>query len=103
MGNGCKDVCRRLIVAPTPRERERWHAVWLLAQGWTASVGATVRRGPDRLRATNRLSCSSVGFGPSRFNPASTAAARYFRTVSLASPVSAAMGRWLPPCCQTSL
>jgi transposase len=23
--------------APTPRERERWHAVWLLAQGWPAS------------------------------------------------------------------
>jgi hypothetical protein len=21
--------------APTPRERERWHAVWLLAGGWT--------------------------------------------------------------------
>ena len=28
---------RRLILAPTPRERERWHAIWLLAQGWTAS------------------------------------------------------------------
>jgi transposase len=23
--------------APTPRERERWHAVWLLARGWTAA------------------------------------------------------------------
>ena len=23
--------------APTPRERERWHALWLLAQGWPAS------------------------------------------------------------------
>ena len=34
-----KDVHRRLILAPTPRERERWHAVWLLAQGWTASAG----------------------------------------------------------------
>lgn len=22
--------------APTPRERERWHAMWLLARGWTA-------------------------------------------------------------------
>ena len=22
--------------APTPRERERWHAVWLLARGWSA-------------------------------------------------------------------
>ena len=35
---GVKDVHRRLILAPTPRERERWHAVWLLAQGWTASA-----------------------------------------------------------------
>jgi len=23
--------------APSPRERERWHAVWLLAQGWSAA------------------------------------------------------------------
>ena len=28
---------RRLILAPTPRELERWHAIWLLAQGWTTS------------------------------------------------------------------
>jgi len=27
----------RMYRAPTPRERERWHAVWLLAQGWPAS------------------------------------------------------------------
>ena len=26
---------RRMYRAPTPRERERWHALWLLAQGWT--------------------------------------------------------------------
>ena len=32
-----RDLHRRLIPAPTPRERERWHAIWLLAQGWTAS------------------------------------------------------------------
>ncbi len=31
--------------APTPRERERWHALWLLAQGWTA---AAVARALDR-------------------------------------------------------
>jgi hypothetical protein len=23
--------------APTPRERERWHALWLLARGWAAA------------------------------------------------------------------
>ena len=26
--------------APTPRERERWHALWLLAQGWSAAQAA---------------------------------------------------------------
>lgn len=37
---GMKDVQRRMILAPTPRERERWHALWLLAQGWTAATTA---------------------------------------------------------------
>ena len=37
---------RRLILASTPRERERWHAIWLLAQGWTAS-GAAQALGRD--------------------------------------------------------
>ena len=27
------EVWRRMYRAPTPRERERWHAVWLLTQG----------------------------------------------------------------------
>jgi hypothetical protein len=31
--------------APTPRERERWHALWLLARGWTiAGVAAALER-----------------------------------------------------------
>ena len=34
------EVRRRMYRAPTPRERERWHAVWLLAQGWTAAAVA---------------------------------------------------------------
>jgi len=32
-----KAVRERMYGAPTPRERERWHAVWLLAQGWSAA------------------------------------------------------------------
>ena len=32
-----RDLRRRMILAPTPRERERWYAMLLLAQGWTAS------------------------------------------------------------------
>ena len=37
---GVKDLRRRMILAPTPRERERWYAIWLLAQGWTAAATA---------------------------------------------------------------
>ena len=33
-------VHRRLILAPAPMERVRWHAIWLLAQGWTAFATA---------------------------------------------------------------
>ena len=35
-----KDLRRRMILAPTPMERERWYAMLLLAQGWTASATA---------------------------------------------------------------
>ena len=31
------EVRQRMYRAPTPRERERWHALWLLALGWPAS------------------------------------------------------------------
>jgi len=27
----------RVYRAATPRERERWHALWLLARGWSAA------------------------------------------------------------------
>jgi transposase len=32
-----KAVREHLYRAPTPRERERWHAIWLLARGWSAA------------------------------------------------------------------
>ena len=35
-----KALRRRMILAPTPRERERWYAILLLAQGWTAAATA---------------------------------------------------------------
>ena len=37
---GVKDMQRRVILAPTPRERERWYAILLPAQGWTAAATA---------------------------------------------------------------
>ena len=40
------EVRRRMYRAPTPRERERWHAMWLLAQGWmAAAVAQALERG----------------------------------------------------------
>jgi transposase len=32
-----KSVRERMYRAATPRERERWHAIWLLGQGWSAA------------------------------------------------------------------
>ena len=45
-----KDWRRRMILAPTPRERERWYAMLLLAQGWTASATAeALERDPNTI------------------------------------------------------
>src|SRR3954463_4075038 len=41
-GLDARQVRDRMYRAPTPRERERWHALWLLAQGWPASKVAEV-------------------------------------------------------------
>jgi hypothetical protein len=32
-----RQVREQMYRAPTPRERERWHALWLLARGWSAA------------------------------------------------------------------
>lgn len=40
-------VRERLYRAPTPRERERWHALWLALRGWpTAQVAVALGRDP---------------------------------------------------------
>lgn len=40
-------VRERLYRAPTPRERERWHALWLAQQGWpVARIAAALGRDP---------------------------------------------------------
>jgi transposase len=31
------EVRERVYRSATPRERERWHALWLLARGWSAA------------------------------------------------------------------
>ena len=40
---GVKDLHRRMILAPTPRERERWYPILLVAQGGTATAQALER------------------------------------------------------------
>ena len=35
-----KDLRRRTILAPTPRERKRWYAILLPTQSWTPSATA---------------------------------------------------------------
>ena len=50
-----KDLRRRMILAPTPRERERWYAMLLLAQGLTAAATAEVlERDPHTVGALGR-------------------------------------------------
>ena len=40
-------VRERMYRAPTPRERERWHALWLATQGWSvARVAMALGRDP---------------------------------------------------------
>jgi transposase len=46
------EVRARMYEARTPRERERWHALWLLAQGWPAArVAAALGRDPHTVGA----------------------------------------------------
>lgn len=43
-------VRQRMYAAPQPRERERWHALWLLGQGWTQEhVAQALDRAPHTI------------------------------------------------------
>ena len=43
-------VREQVYRAPTPRERERWHALWLLAEGWSAvQVAEALERDPHTI------------------------------------------------------
>jgi hypothetical protein len=45
-------VRARVYRAANPRERERWHALWLLARGWSAAeVAAALERDPHTIGA----------------------------------------------------
>ena len=52
---GVKDLRRRMILAPTPREWERWYAMLLLARGLTAAATAeALDRGSPHHRTLGR-------------------------------------------------
>jgi hypothetical protein len=43
-------VWERMYRSPTVRERERWHAIWLLSLGWTAAqVAEALERDPHTI------------------------------------------------------
>jgi transposase len=45
-----KAVRRNVYRASSPRERERWHALWLLARGWSeAEVADALERDPHTI------------------------------------------------------
>ena len=47
-----RQVRERMYRAPTPRERERWHALWLLARGASAAaVAEALERDPHTVGA----------------------------------------------------
>lgn len=60
-------VRERADRAPTPRERERWHALWLLGCGWSAvQVAEALERDPhtsgDWLGDCERMGPAGMAF-----------------------------------------
>ena len=43
-----KQVRDRMYRAPTPRERERWHAIWLMASDWSVEQVARALERDER-------------------------------------------------------
>jgi transposase len=69
-----RQVRERMYRAPTPRERERWHALWLLARGWSAAqVAAALERDPhtigDWVAAFDRSGPAALAFEQSGGSP----------------------------------
>ena len=45
-----RQVRAQMYRAPTARERERWHALWLLSRGWSAAqVSEALERDPHTI------------------------------------------------------
>jgi transposase len=68
------DAREQIYRAKTPRERERWHALWLLSRGWPAAqVAQALERDAhtigDWLRAFARTAASVPGLRAKRWLP----------------------------------
>jgi transposase len=69
-----RQVREQMYRAPTPRERERWHALWLLARGWSAAhVAEALERDPhtigEWLAAFDRGGPAALAFEQSGGSP----------------------------------
>jgi transposase len=69
-----RQVRDRMYRAPTPRERERWHALWLLARGWSAAqVAEALERDPHTIgewvAAFGRSGPAALAFEPTGGSP----------------------------------
>ncbi len=67
-------VRERMYRAPTPRERERWHALWLALQGWsTLRIATALGRNPHTvggwLAALRREGPSALAFAHTGGSP----------------------------------
>ena len=58
-----RDLRQRMIRSPTPRERERWYALLLLAQGWTGSAIGRPWNGTPTPLADGPPPSARVGLG----------------------------------------
>ena len=58
------DLRRRMILAPTPREQERWYAILLLAQGLTAAATAEALERAPTLSDVGRRPSVREGLRP---------------------------------------
>ena len=62
-----KDLRRRMILASTPRERERWYALWLIAQGGRPQPRRRLWKGiPNRTLASHE---TPAGDTPQKLHP----------------------------------
>jgi transposase len=69
-----REVRERMYRSGTPRERERWHAIWLLTRGWTeGQVAEALERDPhtigEWLAEFRRVGPSSLAFEQSGGSP----------------------------------